>query len=89
MKILPAVDEIFYADRETERYDEGNTAEPRFTNASNHEQIGSRTNFSKKKSRLINGISSNEHASRQQRLATSCEDRRKSVGCCVTSAQYT
>jgi hypothetical protein len=82
-----------------------------FTNASYHEQIGSRTllitkksvherlssrtnrftkNFPEKKtSRVTNGVSSNEHASRQQRLATSWEYRRESVSCCVTFAQYT
>jgi hypothetical protein len=65
--------------------------EPRFTNASHHEQIGSRTNFPKKKKpvRVTNGVSSNEHASRQQRLATSWQYRRESVSCCVTYAQYT
>jgi hypothetical protein len=51
--------------------------------------LGSRTNFPKKKSRATNGVSSNEHASRQQRLATSWEYRRESVSCCVTFAQYT
>jgi hypothetical protein len=63
--------------------------ETRFTNASHHEQIGSRTNFSKKKIfRVTNGVSSNEHTSRQQRLATSRECWRESVSCCVTFAQY-
>jgi hypothetical protein len=66
-----------------------NIVEPRFTNASHHEQIGSRTNFPKKKSRVTNGVSSNQHASRQQRLATSWEYGRDSVSCCVTFAQYT
>jgi hypothetical protein len=66
-----------------------NTVEPRFTNASHHEQIGSRTNFLKEKSWVTNGISSNEHASRQQRLVTSWEYWRESVSCCVTFAQYT
>jgi hypothetical protein len=70
-------------------YLEQYTVEPRFTNASLHEQIGSRTHFPKKKSRVTNGASSNEHASRQQRLATSWEYRRESVSCCVTFAQYT
>jgi hypothetical protein len=65
------------------------TVEPRFTNASHHEQIGSRTNFPEKKSRVTNGVSSNEHASRQQWLAASWEYRRESVSCCVTFAQYT
>jgi hypothetical protein len=57
--------------------------------------LGSRTplitnKFSeKKKSWLTNGVSSNDHASRQQRLATSWEYRRESVSCCVTFAQYT
>jgi hypothetical protein len=66
-------------------YKERNTVEPRFTNVSHHEQIGSRT----KKSRVINGVSSNEHASRQQRLATSWEYQWDSVSCSVTFAQYT
>jgi hypothetical protein len=54
-------------------------------NASHHEQIGSQTNFPKKKkpSRVTNGVSSNEHASRQQQLATSCKYRQESVSCCV------
>jgi hypothetical protein len=64
--------------------------ESRFTNTSHHEQIGSRTNFlNKKTSWVTNGVSSNKHASRQQRLATSWEYRRESVSCCVTFAQYT
>jgi hypothetical protein len=63
--------------------------EPRFAKASHHEQIGSRTNFPKKNSRVTNGVSRNEHASRQQRLAISWEYRRKSVSCCVTFVQYT
>jgi hypothetical protein len=54
------------------------------TNKSVHEQI-----FQKKKSQVTNGVSSSEHASWQQRLATSWEYRRKSVSCCVTFAQYT
>jgi hypothetical protein len=62
------------------------TVEPQFTNAFHHEQIGSREH---KTSRVTNGVSSNEHASRQQRLATSWEYRRESVSCCVTLAQYT
>jgi hypothetical protein len=38
---------------------------PQFTNASHHEQIGSRTNFPKEKKtfRVTNGVSINEHAS--------------------------
>jgi hypothetical protein len=60
------------------------TVEPWFTNKSVHEQI-----FQTKKSRVWNGVSSNEHASWQQRLATNWEYRRKSVSCCVTFAQYT
>jgi hypothetical protein len=57
--------------------------------------LGSRTplitnKFSeKKKSRVTNDVSSNEHASRQQRLTTSWVYRRESVSCCVTFAQYT
>jgi hypothetical protein len=57
---------------------------PLITNKSVHEQI-----FRKKKYRVTNGVSSNKHASRQQRLATSWEYRRESVSCCVTFAQYT
>jgi hypothetical protein len=38
---------------------------PLIMNKSVHEQI-----FQKKKSRVTNGVSSNEHASQQQRLAT-------------------
>jgi hypothetical protein len=59
-------------------------------NASHHEQIGLRTNFpNKKTSQVTNGVSSNEHANRQQRLATSWEYRQESVSCCVTFAQHT
>jgi transposase InsO family protein len=57
---------------------------PLITNKSVHEQI-----FRKKKSRVTNGVSSNEQASRQQRLATSWEYRRESVSYCVTFAQCT
>jgi hypothetical protein len=57
---------------------------PPITNKSVHEQI-----FRTKKSRVTNGVSSNEHASRQQRLATSWVFRRESVSCCVTFVQYT
>jgi hypothetical protein len=57
---------------------------PLITNKSVHEQI-----FRKKKSRVTNGVSSNEHASRQQWLATSWEYRRESVSYYVTFAQYT
>jgi hypothetical protein len=67
-----------------------NTVEPRFTNASHHEQIGSKTKFCKQKtSQVTNGVSSNEHASQRQQLATSWEYRRESISCCVTFAQYT
>jgi hypothetical protein len=38
---------------------------------------------------MTKGVSSNEHASRQQRLATSWEYCRENVSCCVTFAQYT
>jgi hypothetical protein len=38
---------------------------------------------------VTNGVSSNEHARRQQRLSTSWEYRRESVSCRVTFAQYT
>jgi hypothetical protein len=58
--------------------------EPWFTNASHHEQI-----FLNKTSWVTKGVLSNEHASRQQRLATSWEYWRKSASCCVTFAQYT
>jgi hypothetical protein len=57
---------------------------PLIMNISVHEQI-----FWKKKSRVTNSVSSNEHASQQQWLATSCEYRRESVSCCATFAQYT
>jgi hypothetical protein len=53
------------------KHNNKNTVQPQFTNASHHEQIGSRTIFLKKKSRVTNGVSINEHASRQQRLAKS------------------
>jgi hypothetical protein len=55
------------------------TVEPRFTNK-----------FSEQKtSQVTYGVLSNEHASRQQRLATCWEYWRESVSCCVTFAQYT
>jgi hypothetical protein len=66
-----------------------NTVEPWFMKASHHEQIGSQTNFLKKKSRLMNGVPSNEHVSRQQRLATSWDYWQENVSCCVTFTQYT
>jgi hypothetical protein len=48
------------------------TVEPQITNAPDHEQFGSRTKFSEQKtSRMTNGVSVYEHASWQQRLATS------------------
>jgi hypothetical protein len=51
--------------------DNPNTVKPRFTNE-----------FSRKiASRVTNGVSINEHASRQQRLATSWKYRRESVSC--------
>jgi hypothetical protein len=65
------------------------TLEPRLTNAPVHEQFGSRTNFPNKTSRMTNGVSDYEHASWQQRLATSWEYRRGSVSCWLTLAQYT
>jgi hypothetical protein len=57
------------------------TVEPRFTNATVHEQFGSRTNFPSKK-RL---------GWRTRKLATaaSWEYRRGSVSCWLTLAQYT
>jgi hypothetical protein len=55
------------------------TVEPRFTNK-----------FSEQKtSQVTNGVSSNEHTSRQQWLATSWEYRWESVSCCATFTQYT
>jgi hypothetical protein len=66
-----------------------------YSGTSVHERLSSRTNrftkkFSERKtSRVTNGVSRNEHASRQQRLATSWEYRRKSVSCCITFAQFT
>jgi hypothetical protein len=57
---------------------------PLIMNKSVHEQI-----FQKKKSRVTNGVSSNEHASRQQWLATSWEYQRESISCCLTFAQCT
>jgi hypothetical protein len=57
----------------------------KYSGTSVHERLSSRT----KKSRVTNGVSSNEHASRQQRLATSWEYRRESVSCCVRFAQFT
>jgi hypothetical protein len=60
-----------------------------------YERLSSRINrftntFSEQKtSRVTNGVSSNEHASRQQRLATSWMYRRESVSCCVAFAQCT
>jgi hypothetical protein len=56
---------------------------PLFTNNSVHEQI-----FWAKKSRMTNSVSDYEHASWQQRLATSIEYRRGSVSCWLTLAQY-
>jgi hypothetical protein len=53
-------------------------------NKSVHKQISEQ-----KSSRVMNGFSSNEHASQQQQLATSWEYRQESVSCCVTFAQYT
>jgi hypothetical protein len=67
-----------------------NTAEPWLMNVFHNEQIGSRTNFPNKAHLgVTNGVSSNEHASQQQRLATSLEYQRESISCSVTSAQYT
>jgi hypothetical protein len=63
---------------------------PPITNISVHERLPSWTNFpNKKRLGVTNGVSSNENASRQQRLATSWEYRWKSVSCCVTFSQYT
>jgi hypothetical protein len=60
------------------------TVEPRFTNSSVNEQI-----LRAKTSRMTNGVSDYEHASWQQRLATSWEYRPGSVSCWLTLAQYT
>jgi hypothetical protein len=66
-----------------------------YSGTSVYERLSSRKNrftnkFSEQKpSRMTNGVSSNEHASQQQRLSTSWEYRRESVSCCVTFAQYT
>jgi hypothetical protein len=47
-------------------------------------------NFSEQKTcGVTNGVSSNGHASRQQRLATSWQYQRESISWCVTFAQYT
>jgi hypothetical protein len=57
--------------------------------------LGSRTplimnKFSEQKTSWVtNGVSSKEHTSQQQRLATSWEYWRESISCCVTFAQYT
>jgi hypothetical protein len=60
-----------------------------YTGTSVHERPCSRTNFPSKKSRMTNGASDYEHASWQQRLATSWEYRRGSVSCWLTLARYT
>jgi hypothetical protein len=61
-----------------------------YSGISVNERLSSRTNFQKQNtSRVTNGVSSNEHASRQQRLATNWEYRRESVSWCVTFAHYT
>jgi hypothetical protein len=51
---------------------------PFITNKSVHEQFSEQKTFR-----------GDEHASRQQRLATSWDDRRESVGRSVAFAQYT
>jgi hypothetical protein len=63
--------------------------EHQFTNALHHEKLVHEQIFGPKKSRAMNGVSSNEHASRQQWLATSWEYRRENISCCVTFALYT
>jgi hypothetical protein len=66
-----------------------------YSETSVHERLSSRTNqftnkYSEQKtSRVTNGVSSNKHASRQQRLATSWEYRQESVSCCIIFTQYT
>jgi hypothetical protein len=67
--------EIFSLFFQTQCYAKNeSTVEPRFMKASHHEQTGSQTNFPEKQV-SGDGVSSNEHASRQQRLATSWEYR--------------
>jgi hypothetical protein len=62
----------------------------KYSGTSVHERRSSRTNFlKKKKSRVTNCVSSNEHASQQQQLATSWEYQGESVSCGVTFTQYT
>jgi hypothetical protein len=56
----------------------------KYSGTSVHEQI-----FGTKRSLVTNGVSSNEHASRKQRLATRWEYRWEIVNYCVTFAQYT
>jgi hypothetical protein len=56
----------------------------KYSGTSVHEQI-----FRTKTSLVTNGVLSNEHASRQQRLAKSWEHRWDSISCCVTFARYT
>jgi hypothetical protein len=57
---------------------------PLITNKSVHEKI-----FREKKSQVMKGVSSNEHASQQQRLVTSWKHQWESISCWVTFAQYT
>jgi hypothetical protein len=61
----------------------------KYSGTSVHKRLSSRTNFLKKKSQVMNGVSSNEHTSWQQWLATSWEYWQESVSCCVTFTQYT
>jgi hypothetical protein len=71
------------------------TMSQQYTGTSVHERPCSRTirftnKFSEQTpSRMTNGVSDYEHASWQQRLATSWEYRRVSVSCWLTLAQYT
>jgi hypothetical protein len=61
-----------------------------YSGTSVHERLSSQTNwFTNKFSEKMNSVLSNDHASQQQRLATSWEYRWASVSCCVTFAQYT
>jgi len=53
------------------------TVKPRFTNASDHEQFGLRTNFPNTKRLRWRTVSSYEHASRQHRGAISWEYQRR------------
>jgi hypothetical protein len=80
---------VFFVKESRSKIDNSN-----YCRTSVHERLSSRTNrftnkFSEQKtSRVTNGVLNNEHAGRQQRLATSWEYRRESVSCCVSFTQY-